>query len=197
MFSERNYEHLDRFSPYIIENGGTLPARLSQAEMSAMDDVISRCAILLGVDNGPLKGDIVLTENGPVVLEMAPRLGGGYAATDSIPLTTGVELTKQVIRLCLNEDIKVDELKPRPIQTAVLRFFFPQPGKISSIKGFEGLSGYDWVKKRGMYLGVGDTVEPVTNHCRRAGFVIVAGKDEDEAKERASRAVNSVKIETI
>jgi len=43
----------------------------------------------------------------------------------------------------------------------------------------------------------GDIVEPVTNHTKRAGFVITSGEIRDQAVERAEQIVESIKIETV
>jgi len=43
----------------------------------------------------------------------------------------------------------------------------------------------------------GDIIEPVTNHTKRAGFVITMGETRNQAVERAEQVVKSIKIETV
>ena len=195
--SERNYELMDRYKPYIIENGGVLPADISAEEVQAVEDVVARAARSMGIENGTVKGDIVLTEDGPVVIELAARLSGGYLCTDQIPLARGVDLVRQTIRLCLGEELDTTELVPRDLCKVGIRYFFPEPGRIVSIKGFDDLSRYDWVSKKMLFLNVGDVVEPPTDHTKRAGFVHATGRTFKEAEERAVFAAAMVKIETV
>ncbi len=196
MYSGRNYEFLDRFSPYMIENGGWLPADITQEEKKAMDAIIRKAAGSLGIKNGPLKGDLVCSPEGIVVLEFAARLGGGYACSHSIPLTHGVNLVEQLIKMVVDIPVDIRDLIPKYRQSAVIRFFFPEPGIIKAISGFEALDQWDWVKLTRMYLKVGDRVERVTDHTKRAGCVIVVGQNMKEAEARAEQAIKSVEIIT-
>src|SRR5262245_56815537 len=85
-FSDRNYELLDRFAPFVIENGGDLPSCLPPAVLESIDDLVGRAAAALGVQHGTVKGDIVIGTEGPMVIEVAVRLSGGYFCTHEIPL---------------------------------------------------------------------------------------------------------------
>ena len=52
-FSDRNYEHLERYAPFFIENGGDLPSRLDadiQAKVKGKNgtEAVEPLAILVG-----------------------------------------------------------------------------------------------------------------------------------------------------
>lgn len=195
--SERNYEHIDRYAPYIIENGGLLPADLNESDVRAVEEVVARAAASMGIDNGPVKGDIVLSDAGPVVIELAARLSGGYLCTDQIPLATGVDLVRETIKLSLGMELQVSDLIPKEICKMGIRYFFEEPGRIVRITGFDELSDYDWVSKKMLFMGVGDIVKAPTNHTKRVGFVHVTAPSFAEAEERAIFARSMVKIETV
>jgi biotin carboxylase len=195
--SDRNYELIDQYAPYIIENGGVLPVDLSEEDIQSVEDVIARTAASMGIKNGTVKGDIVLSPQGPVVIEIAARLSGGYLCTDQIPLARGVDLVKQTIKLALGENLNTSELIAKDLCKMGIRYFFPKPGRIESIRGFDELDCHDWVSKKMMFLQVGDMVGPPTNHTKRAGFVHVTGRTFEEAEERAIFAANQVIIKTV
>ena len=161
-----------------------------------MDVVVQMAADCLGIANGPLKGDLVLSPRGAIVLEFAARLGGGYACSHSIPLTHGVNLVEQLIKMSVGMPIDTRDLIPEYRQSAAIRFFFPEPGIIKTIRGFEALDRWDWVVLKRMYLKVGDRVERVTDHTKRAGCVITIGPNMKEAEARAEQAIKSVVIMT-
>jgi biotin carboxylase len=196
MYSGRNYEFLERFSPYIIENGGWLPGDVNEEQEQAMDVVVQKAADCLGIRNGPLKGDLVLSPRGVVVLEFAARLGGGYACSHSIPLTHGVNIVEELIKMSVGMPVDTGDLIPHYRQSAAIRFFFPQPGIIKEIRGFEELDRRDWVILKRMYARVGDRVDRVTDHTKRAGCVITVGPNLKEAEDRAEEAIKSVEIIT-
>ncbi|KKM93633.1 hypothetical protein LCGC14_1206400 [marine sediment metagenome] len=204
--SERNYD-LERFAPYMIEDGGVIPARLTFEETESVKKVVAQAAKSLGIENGPVKGDIVMSKDGPMVIEMAARLSGGYLCTSQIPLVYNVNLVEQTIKLALGRELDTNDLIPHESCRMGIRYFFPKPGRVVSIKGFDELGDwgrlaideddFDWVVKKMLNLQVGDIVEPCIDHTKRVGFVHCVGRTQEEAEQRAINAVNSVKIKTI
>jgi biotin carboxylase len=195
-FSDRNYEYLDRFAPFVLENGGEQPSVLAQEERLSLVRLAEKAARAMGLRNTTAKGDLVLTPEGPKVIEMAARLSGGWFATHQIPLATGVDMVGIAIRLALGERIEAEEIFPRYNKGVAIRYFFPPPGKVASTRGAANFRKMPWVERLDLFVSEGDVVQPVTDHTRRAGFVITTGKSRQEAVERAVRVVNGVKIET-
>ena len=196
-FCDRNYEYLDRFSPWIIENGGHQPSVLSDEDQEAVADLAVRAGLALGIRTGIVKGDMVLTPNGPKVIEVAARLSGGWFSTDQIPLATGVDLVGAAIRVSLGDAVAPEDLAPAYHHGVAIRYFFPHPGRVIAITGADRYRDASWVHRMGFAVGLGDVVEAPTNHTRRAGFVITSGATRDEAVARAVEVVNAVQIETV
>jgi len=196
-FTDRNYEFFDRFAPYIIENGGQQPSILTQDQLNAVSRLAERAALAMGIMTGIAKGDMVLTKDGPKVIEIAARLSGGWFSTDQIPLATGVDLIGSAIRIALGEQVPEEDLIPRYQKGVAIRYFFPEPGRVVKIKNEDQFKNTSWMHKLGFFVKPGDIVEPVTNHTKRAGFVITMGETRDQAVERAEQVVKSIKIETV
>ncbi|MBT4685000.1 MAG: ATP-grasp domain-containing protein [Candidatus Marinimicrobia bacterium] len=195
--SHRNYDLINIYSPFIIENGGVLPADLKEEEFNLIEQTIKKAANALGLVNGTIKGDFILTKDGPIVIECALRLSGGYLCTDQIPLARGVDLVKQTIKLSLGQKLNLKDLIPQDIHKMGIRYFFPKPGKITSIRGFNELDQYDWITKKKLSVKVGDLVYSPQNHTQRVGFVHTIGKTFFEAEQRAIFATKRVIIDTI
>ncbi len=196
-FCDRNYEFLERFSPYFIENGGQQPTVLPSEQAEAVRRCAETAGRALGVHRGTVKGDLVLTPSGPKVIEMAPRLSGGWFCTDQIPLATGVDLLGAAIHLSLGDPVGPEDLTPRQWKGVAIRYFFPQPGKVVAIRATDRARAMPGVHRLGLFVGTGDELPPTTDHTRRAGFVITTGSSRDEAVERACNVVDTVVIETV
>jgi biotin carboxylase len=194
--SERNYELFDKYPPYAIENGGVIPALLSAQDETSIHALMSDIASSLGVENGTVKGDIIMSDKGAMVIEAALRLSGGYLSSVQIPIARGVDLVKQTIKMALGEELIESELKPKNLCWIGIRYFFPEPGKIIKISGFDELDDISWVIRKQLFLKVGDIVEWPTNHTKRAGYVYALGDSFDEAERRAISAARLVEIET-
>jgi biotin carboxylase len=195
-FSDRNYEFLERFSPYIIENGGQQPSSLRSNEQNSTSRLAEMAGRALGITTGIVKGDMVHTSDGPMVIEIAPRLSGGWFCTDQIPLATGVDLLGSAIRLSLGESVPEEELVPRYQKGVAIRYFFPNPGRIQGISSLQRFWGMSWIHKMNLYVKQGETINPVTDHTKRAGFVITSGKSREQAVERAEFVCRNVAITT-
>lgn len=195
-FTDRNYELIDAFAPYMIENGGQQPSVLSDADQLNVSRMAEDAGRAIGIKNGVVKGDMVLSESGPMVIEVAARLSGGWFSTDQIPLATGVDFVGAAIRIALNEEVRGEELMPRYWKGVAIRYFFPRPGRVLEIRNLERFNGAPWVHRIGFFVKAGDIIGPVTNHTRRAGFVITKGESRAEAVARAEEAVREIVIET-
>ena len=195
--ADRNYEFLDRFAPHIIENGGDLPTRLSAEEQQSMRDLIQQAAASMGVRNGVVKGDVVLRESQPFIIELATRLSGGYFCTHEIPLSTGVDFVGCAIRVALGERVSPDELTPRYQRYISQRYLFPSPGRVVRIVGAQRASEQPGVVFCQVRLKVGDIVGPVNSHPARAGLVMATGESRREAMERTRAAIECIEIATV
>ena len=81
--------------PIFIENGGDLPSHLPPEIQAKVKALVARAAMALGIVNGTVKGDIVVHNGEPYVIELAARLSGGFFCTREIPLNTGVDFVGQ------------------------------------------------------------------------------------------------------
>jgi biotin carboxylase len=195
-FIDRNYEHLETFAPYIVENGGEQPSALPRAAQEAIASVAMAAGRAMGIVNGNVKGDMVWTDRGPQVIEIAARLSGGWMSTDQIPLGTGVDLIGGSIRLALGERVPAGDLRPRWHRGVAIRYFFPPPGRVTGIEGADAFATVPWVHRLGFFVAPGDVVQPTTDHTKRAGFVITTGETREEAVGRARSVVDAIRIRT-
>jgi biotin carboxylase len=194
--ADRNYEKLEAFAPYILEDGGVLPADLSPGEREECCRVVEQAARSLGVTRGVVKGDLVLGPGGVVVIELAARLSGGGFSTVEIPLSTGVDLVGAAIRLALGEQPDPEALAPTRSVHVAQRYLFPKPGRIVAIHGADDVAAREGIEHVQLNAAPGDRVRPITDHSERPGLVIASGSSRDEATRRAKRAVSDIQVET-
>ena len=196
-FIDRNYEHLDTFAPYVVENGGEQPSILNAPAQRQIASVAMDAGRAMGIVTGSVKGDMVWTDRGPYVIEIAARLSGGWMSTDQIPLGTGVDLIGCAIRMALGDTVPAEDIRPRWHRGVAIRYFFPPPGRVASIDGADAFASVPWVHRLSFFVAPGDVVHPTTDHTKRAGFVVTTGATRDEAVERAQSVVGAVRIATM
>ena len=195
-FSDRNYEYLERYAPFFVENGGDLPSHLPPAIQAKVKQVVAKAAAALGISNGTVKGDIVVHEGEPHVIELAARLSGGYFCTREIPLNTGVDFIGAAIRVALGERPTEDELSPRFLKPVIQRYAFPPPGRVMSIAGAENARKVPGVEEVVVTAREGDVIPAAGDKRPSAAMVLATGDTREEAVSAANDALARLRIQT-
>jgi len=193
-FSDRNYEYLERYAPYFIENGGDLPSHLPADMQEKVKEVVGRAAAALGVTNGTVKGDIVVHDGEVYVIELAARLSGGFFCTREIPLNTGVDFVGNAIRVALGEP--VEDLTPKYQKHVIQRYAFPQAGKVVAIHGAEEAEKVPGVAEVNVTARIGDVIPPAGDKRPSAAMVLATGPTREVALKAANDALACLRIET-
>lgn len=184
-FVDRNYEMLDRFAPHFIENGGMHPSMVTGTLKAAIEDLVERAALALGIENGVCKGDVVIALDGtPMIIEMAARLSGGDFSESLIPLGCGVNIVKAAIPIAIGQAPDLAALNDRWERIIANRYFFGIPGRLVAIHGLEEARYLPWVHKINIYAKPGDFISKIKFHAGRLGVLIVEVTDRVQLAER-------------
>ena len=183
-----------------------------------IDALLARACSVLGWDNLTVKGDWVIHDGKPVIIELAARLSGGFFASHFIPLSVGVPIIDYAIRLALRE--RVETPKTKMEQFVCQRYVFPAPEDIGRRVAYEPTvlthdfpyttmprvwvghmtsateykaRPYPDIAHAAWFIRRGDTIRPVTDHAARWGQAIAVGASPQQARERAEAAVGAMK----
>jgi biotin carboxylase len=195
-FSDRNYEYLERYAPYFIENGGDFPSHLAPESQAKVKDVVARAAAALGVTNGTVKGDIVVHKGEAFVIELAARLSGGFFCTREIPLNTGVDFIAQAIKVALGEAVQPKDLEPKFLTPVIQRYAFPSAGRVVSVSGADEARKIAGVADVIVTAKPGDVIPPAGDKRPSAAMVLATGQTRDAALAAANDALSRLKIVT-
>jgi biotin carboxylase len=148
----------------------------------------------LGVTDGPTYTQIVLGPEGPRVMELAARLGGGHDA-DLCRIALGIDLNGLALAAALGElvDIPADE----PAGGAVVRFLVPPEGVLQDVDGLQDALAVGGVVDARVYRAPGWRFGPLRRGNDRAGYVLARGESRDDALARADRAAGLIRFRTV
>ncbi|HEX2417531.1 MAG TPA: biotin carboxylase, partial [Micromonosporaceae bacterium] len=206
------YQVNDQFVEWAV----TLPSGLAEPYLSSLRELTVRVLDAVGLTEGPTHSEFVLTADGPRVLESHARLGG-HALPQLVRRAYGLDLARMMLTVPLGIE-ELPAVPPEPIGGAAIRFFTPEPGRITSVDIDPGL---DAVLRRmplgestDIYLpylddlcdapvGVaiarnpGDVVPPLLtlSDCS-SGYVIASGRDAAEAEARCATVATQVRFTT-
>ncbi len=167
---------------------------LEQAEQVAISAVRA-----LGLEDGIAFPQLLATERGVLVIEVAARIPGGEMASLARH-AVGVELVDVAIMQALGEEVPDELAHPRFVQPLAIRFLTAEPGPLAAgtvrrIGSLEKVLAFPGVVGADLYLAVGETINPVRLDGDRRGYVIAKGDTNIEALERAEAAASLVEVE--
>jgi biotin carboxylase len=165
----------------------------SEHAAEAAVDAARRAAEAVGVANGPTYTQVVLGPDGPRVMELAARLGGGHDA-ELCRLALGVDLNGLVLAAALGEPVELPE--PQLAGGACVRFLVPPPGVLEDVDGLEEALALDGIEDARIYRAPGWRFGALRRGNDRAGFVLARGESRDDALARADRAAELIRFRT-
>lgn len=128
---------LEKFSAPLPERlplGGEDPARLAPGVERAVHALVEAGARALGLVHGPVKGDLILTAEGPVLLEVAPRFHGDVTTANTLPFGSGVSPYLLWFRWLADGTVDARPLAPGAGHGAWRVLALP-PGRLRSLPG--------------------------------------------------------------
>lgn len=118
-------------APHFVELGHSQPSSLSELIKNEIAQVACKAVRALGLYNCVAHAEIIVTKDGPKMVEIGARMGGDGIQQQLIQLSTGINLQESVIRLAMGEQIQ------RPTNTcnlgSAIRFIPAVTGVIDSI----------------------------------------------------------------
>jgi biotin carboxylase len=160
------------------------PSQYPVADVVAAAEAACRALALAG---GPTYTQVVLSPEGPRVMEVAARLGGGHDA-ELCAAALGVDLSAAAVRAALGE--APESLEPLRDRAAVVRFLIAPPGRLVRVEGLEEARALPGIELAYSYRAAGALIEPLLRGPDRAGFVLATGATRPKA-EAAARAAEA------
>ncbi len=164
------------------ETGFFIPAALDEADQAAALELANVAIEALGVRTGCLHTEIKFTPEGPRIIEVNGRVGGGIP--EMLNRAAGISLLEMTLRLALAEPIQIDG----PVETKRIGYrFFLQPPALSAtvttITGIDAVSDHPGVDTITVHQGPGadlDWKDGSRNH-----IMAVVGTAEDYGELQA------------
>jgi biotin carboxylase len=176
------------------------PTSLEPAQIGAAIQAAQSAATALGITDGPTYTQVLVPEGGfrsPMVGELAARLGGGHDA-ELCRVALGVDLNGLALAAALGQEITDGALEPlEQAGGACVKFLVAPPGELESVGGVEGAEALEGVVDVRIYRPPGHVFGELRRGPDRAGAVLAVGGSREEALERAERAADSLRFNTV
>lgn len=179
-------------APRFVEMGHSQPSCLSENIKKQIEEVTNAAVMALGIKEGPSHTEIIVTTEGPKVVEIGARLGGDNITTHLVPLSTGVDMVKCCIEIALG---RKPELESKINLGSAIRYFETHYGKLISISGVDQARQNASVQQISFVKNVGDDICEINSSSDRVGFIITQAIDAFTAINNCEMAKNLIKFQ--
>jgi len=174
------------------------PATIYADELAEAARVAAHASKALGMRNGIAFPQLLVTDEGVLVIEVAARIPGGQMA-DLVRHAVGVDLVEVALLQALGEPVSDELALPRFQQPLAIRFLTASPGplptgKVVGVGSLDPVLAAPGVVQADTYLVPGETIRPVRLDGDRRGYVIATADTNVEALVRAEAAARLLEV---
>lgn len=181
--------------PYNVELGHIQPANISEENKVKIREIVAKIGKALKFENCPSHTELKINERGIFVIETSPRLGGDYITSTLTPLSTGVNVEDELLKISLGEKISPC---PQSVQYSGVRFFaFEEGNRIKHILDSNFVKTWPHVVDFSFNLKEGDCVNQITSSINRYGHLTLIAGNRASIEDAFEKYEKVVKAKTL
>ncbi|QFG53747.1 ATP-grasp domain-containing protein [Chryseobacterium sp.] len=170
--------------PYNVELGHIQPSRFMDLKPE-IEVLLQKIIDSSGLDHCALHPELKIDNGKITVIEIGPRLGGDFITSDLVPLSTGINMEDQLLKIATGREIELT----RKEAAAMVSFFDFGEGftvknaldKEQILKDFPEITSLHLDKK------VGEQINKITDSLNRYGHLILIGAHRDDLLEQKDK----------
>jgi biotin carboxylase len=165
--------------PFFEETIYVTPSRLSAAVQEAVVACTRQAVGGLGLTHGPVHAELRVNDQGPWILEIAPRSIGGLCSR-ALRFDGGISLEEVILRHALG--LEVDSLVREGQAAGVMMIPIPRAGVLRDVQGEPEARGVSGIEEVRLTVPVGHEVVPLPEGGRYLGFIFARGDTADRVE---------------
>ncbi len=172
--------------PVFEETIYVTPSRLAIPAQQAIATATARVAGALGLDEGPIHAELRMNEQGPWMIEIAPRSIGGLCSR-TLRFGAGISLEELILRHALG--LEIESYERENLAAGVMMIPIPRAGVLRAASGQAQAREVAGVEEIRITVPIGQEVIPLPEGSRYLGFIFARGQT-PESVEAALRAAH-------
>jgi biotin carboxylase len=180
-------------TPHFVEMGHSQPSQLGEEKIVLIKNLAERAVKAVGINNGPAHVEIIVTQNGPKMVELGARMGGDCITTHLVPLSTGIDMVKASIDVSLGI---FPDIKPSLCKGSAIRYLSVPNGIINDITGVDEGMKMQGIKEITLTKKIGNEVKEINSSVDRVGYVIAQSNNSSHAISLCEQAIHKIEITT-
>lgn len=177
--------------PYFEETIYVTPSRLPPDIQTRMTESLAQAARAIGLQEGPVHGELRMNDQGIWVIEVAARSIGGKCSR-MLEFGTGKSLEELILIHALGQELPSLDLTTGA--GGVMMIPIPQEGVLERVEGQEEAQQVPGVEELVMTAKPGDQLIPLPEGKRYLGFIVARGTEPAEVEETLRKAHSQLTV---
>lgn len=178
-------------APCFVEHQHLFPASVTPEVAEELTRTVRAALSAAGVRSGPTHTEVRLVADGPVIIEVNPRLAGGMIP-EMIRLATGTDLLEQQVRAATGRE---PLLEPEFARQGGIRFLIAdRTGRIAAVEGLDRAAAVAGVDRVTMTVRPGAEVRPAQDAYGRLGYIIATSERPDDIEKVLDAAEQEIRF---
>lgn len=167
-------------APSFVELGHSQPSQLAAAQREQIEELVHRALEALDLQDCAFHAEIIVTIDGPKLVEIGARLGGDFITSHLVPMSTGVDMIAGLIDISVGIRPDTEQRVRRGSAVRFLRL----PGATSRVPEARTMAGVVLVT-----VAESADARAVRSSTDRLGYVIAEGETVTTASTTAEAAI--------
>ena len=163
--------------PNTVEMGHLQPADLTDKECDQISMLVKKAIIALEIDHSASHAEVILTNDGPKMVEIGARLGGDFIASYLTKASTGISMDKAAVQIALG--IKPDLAKAENAFSYIKYFHLPEGAKIKTATIPDELKTMEGMVFSAIFGQPGDIIPKLNHSAQRTGCILVKAESRE------------------
>lgn len=183
-------DQMHKEPPYFTDCGYSQPSTLASDVVEKIKKIAIDANIAIENYQGSSCTEMIVTKDGPKVVELGTRLAGDFMTTAMVPLSCGVDMSGAVVQIALGEAIDVE---PKYKKGSCVRYFMKERiGTIKEVVGVDKAKKIKGVQQVEILKTIGEEATPLRKSSDRLGLVITQGETAEDAIKIAEKALAEI-----
>lgn len=170
--------------PYNVEMAHVQPSKYWYLKRD-IQTIIQKIIDITGLNHCAVHPELKINSKGIFIIELGPRLGGDYITSDLVPLSTGINIEQELIKLSLG---LATDLQRKDGAAMIQYLSLPAGTVIQNTISEESLKAhFPYLSRFAFYPQKGDTIGEITNSLNRHGWWILSGNSAEILLEESHR----------
>lgn len=177
--------------PVFVETGHDFPANLPDEQAGLIRECVCRALKALDLEWGAAHTELRLSDGEPTIIEVNPRLAGGFIP-ELVRRATGMDLVSGLIRRVVGRAPRV--VKERDHHASIRFLVPPRSGTVQAVHGLDAAGSIEGVCDLSLYRPPGFEIRLAGDFHDRIGHLMTSGPTARTARATAARALELLSL---